>query len=190
MTLATNTIYTPVFGGFLLEMETASGVSLSGCLQCQKCSDGCPVADAADVKPHEVIRLAQLGARQELLASRFIWECTACGTCEARCPQGIALPAAIDALRRLSRENHVAADAAVPAFNDIFLGMVRQMGRTHELALMAAFKLRTRRLTQDVGKFPMMLRKGKFALLPRLVGGRADRQRIFRRSRQQGKEKR
>jgi heterodisulfide reductase subunit C len=140
------------------------------------------------VKPHEIIRLAQLGARQELLSSRFIWECTSCGTCAARCPQGVDLPAAIDALRRLSRDGGFVAEPAVAIFNDIFLDTVRQLGRVHELALMAAFKLRTRRLAQDVGKLPMMLRKGKFALMPRLVPGRAERQRLFHRARKQEEE--
>jgi heterodisulfide reductase subunit C len=140
------------------------------------------------VKPHQIVRLAQLGARRELLASHFIWECTSCGTCASRCPQGIDLPAAIDALRRLSREGGFVAEPGVAIFNDIFLNTVRQLGRTHELALMAAFKLRTRRFTQDVGKLPMMLRKGKFALLPRLVSGRDERQRLFRRVSEQRKE--
>jgi len=163
------------------------GDALSLCFQCRKCTSGCPVAAEADVKPHEIVRLVQFGAMDELLTSRFIWECTSCGTCEARCPQAVALPAAIDALRRLSRERKLAADAAVPAFNDIFLATVRQLGRTHELALMAAFKVRTRRFSQDFGRFPTMLRKGKFALLPRLHGDRAKRQRIFRRAREQRK---
>jgi hypothetical protein len=52
---------------------------------------------------------------------------------------------------------------------------------------MAAFKLRTRRFSQDFAKFPAMLRKGKFALLPRMSGDRRQRQRIFRRARERGK---
>jgi len=176
--------YPLALGSVLRELD---GTRLSGCFQCQKCSSGCPVATEADVKPHEILRLAQLGARQELLSSHFIWECTSCGTCEARCPQGIDLPAAIDALRRLSREGGFVAEPAIATFNDIFLDVVRQLGRAHELALMAAFKLRTRRFTQDVAKLPMMLRKGKFALMPRIVPGRDDRQRLFRRAREQRK---
>jgi heterodisulfide reductase subunit C len=140
------------------------------------------------VKPHEIVRLAQLGARRELLSSRFIWECTSCGTCQTRCPQGVDLPAAVDALRRLSREDGLVADPAVTTFNDIFLDSVRQLGRVNELALMAAFKLRTRRFTQDMSKLPMMLRKGKFAWLPRLVPGRDERQRLFRRAGAQEEE--
>ena len=186
MTSETDTfVYPLTFETLLSELD---GATLSGCFQCQKCSSGCPIAADADVKPHEIVRLAQLGARQELLSSHFIWECTSCGTCQARCPQGVDLPAAIDALRRLSREGGFVAEPAVATFNDIFLDVVRQLGRAHELALMAAFKLRTHRFTQDVHKLPMMLRKGKFALLPRLVPGREERRRIFRRVHEQRKE--
>lgn len=177
----------PVTGGFARDLEKESGVKLVACFQCQKCSSGCPVAAGADIKPHEVIRLAQFGARDELLSSQLIWECTSCGTCEARCPQGVALPAIIDALRRLSRDaGRVTPDTTLPAFNDVFLAIVRQTGRIYELGLMAAFKLRTRRFGEDMGKFPMMLRKGKLALLPAFVRGRGERQRIFRRAK--GKE--
>ncbi|MGD0766045.1 MAG: 4Fe-4S dicluster domain-containing protein [Dehalococcoidia bacterium] len=177
----------PVTGGFARELEKASGVKLVACFQCQKCSSGCPVAAGADIRPHEVIRLAQLGARDELLSSRLIWECTSCGTCEARCPQGVALPAVIDALRRLSREaRRMTPDTTLPVFNDVFLALVRQTGRVYEVGLMAAFKLRTRRFGEDMGKLPMMLRKGKLALRPPFVRGRGERQRIFRRAR--GKE--
>jgi quinone-modifying oxidoreductase subunit QmoC len=186
MTSATDTpVYPLTFDTILRDLD---GATLSGCFQCQKCTSGCPVSAGADVKPHEIVRLAQLGARQELLSSRFIWECTSCGTCEARCPQGVDLPSAIDTLRRLSREGGFVAEPVVATFNDIFLDVVRQLGRAHELALMAAFKLRTRRFTQDVGKLPMMLRKGKFALMPRLTPGRDERLRLFRRAREQGKE--
>ena len=180
----------PLFPSPLLASlrSALASTNLSQCFQCRKCTSGCPVANGADLKPHEIVRLAQFGATQDLLTSRFIWECTSCGACFARCPQSVDLPSAIDALRRLSRERKLAADAAVPAFNDIFLGMVRQMGRTHELSLMAAFKLRTRRLSQDTAKLPLMLRKRKFALMPHIVKGRGERQRLFRRVRQRGKE--
>ena len=137
------------------------------CFQCQKCTSGCPVAAQADIKPHELVRLVQLGERDEVLSSRMIWECTSCQTCWTRCPQAVDLPAMIDALRRLSRAHRkVTPETAVPVFNDIFLGAVRQMGRVYELGLMAAFKLRTRSFFQDFGKLPAMLRKGKLALRP------------------------
>jgi heterodisulfide reductase subunit C len=180
-----------VLDGFLQEVEAASGARAVLCFQCQKCTSGCPVAARADIKPHELIRLIQLGERDEVLSSRMIWECTSCQTCWTRCPQAVDLPAMIDALRRLSRATgKVTPETAVPVFNDIFLGAVRQMGRVYELGLMAAFKLRTRSLRQDFDKLPAMLRKGKLALLPAWVRGRSERARLFRRAQELGNEKR
>jgi len=175
MTLATRVSSAPW-------VEAASDARLTLCFQCQKCTSGCPIAATADIKPHELVRLVQLGERDELLSSRMIWECTSCQTCVTRCPHAVDLPAMIDALRRLSRDARMATpDTAVPVFNDIFLGAVKQMGRVYELGLMAAFKLRTRSLFQDIGKLPAMLRKGKLAWRPAFVRGRSERMKAFRR---------
>jgi len=180
-----------VLDGFLQEVEAASGARAVVCFQCQKCTSGCPVAGRADIKPHELVRLVQLGERDEVLSSRMIWECTSCQTCWTRCPQAVDLPAMIDALRRLSRATgKVTPETAVPVFNDIFLGAVRRMGRVYELGLMAAFKIRTRSFRQDFDKLPAMLRKGKFALLPAWVRGRSERTRLFRRAQELGGDKR
>ena len=158
--------------------------ALSGCFQCQKCSVRLPRRRARRTSSRTRSSAWRSSARdEELLSSRFIWECTSCGTCEARCPQGVDLPATIDALRRLSRRGRTRRRTGTcPSSTTSSSTIVRQSGRAHELALMAAFKLRTRRFTQDVGKLPMMLRKGKFALLPRLVPGRDERRRIFGRA--------
>ena len=69
-----------------------------------------------------------------------------------------------------------------PVFNQIFLNSVRKRGRVHELGLMAAFKLRTRRFFEDMGKAPMMFSKGKLPLLGERVGGRREREGLFRRA--------
>jgi heterodisulfide reductase subunit C len=176
--------------------DTSPETSLLRCYQCQKCSSGCPIAGASDLKPHELVRLVQLDLRDQALRSRFIWECTSCQTCATRCPQGVELPAAIDALRREARAgDRLTPETALPAFNDIFLSLVRRMGRVHEISLLAAFKLRTLRLrsgqargfAQDLTKFPLMLWKRKIALLPVWVRQRADRERIFEGS--QGRSK-
>jgi heterodisulfide reductase subunit C len=173
-------------GEFAREVKIASGASPMRCYQCQKCSSGCPIAGASDLKPHELVRLIQLDAREEALSSRFIWECTSCETCSTRCPQGVEPAAAVDALRRLARAaGETTRDTTVPTFNDIFLSAVRRLGRVHEVSLLAVFKLRTRSFFQDVAKLPMMLRKGKLQVLPVRVRGRAARERIFARTRKQ-----
>ncbi len=163
------------------------GAGLAGefmrCYQCTKCSSGCPVAARSDLKPHQVVRLIQLGLREEALASRFIWECTSCQTCATRCPQKVDIAALNDELRIMSH-----ASGRVPAFNQVFLDGVRKRGRVFELGLMAGYKLRTRRLLEDAGKAPMMLAKGKLPLLPTRVRGADEREALFRRAAEGGGE--
>jgi heterodisulfide reductase subunit C2 len=186
MSTAAQTVET-LNGDFAQAVALASGANPLVCLQCRKCTSGCPVAARADITAHEVVRLVQLGERAEVLRSRMIWECTSCQTCVTRCPQQVDIPAMMDALRRMARaQGTVTADTTVPVFNDIFLRSVEASGRMYELGLMARFKLRTGDLFSDVGKFPMMLRKGKLALLPKKAGGKAERKRVFQRARERG----
>lgn len=170
--------------GFFAEVSQESQGNLSACLQCKKCTSGCPVAGWADIKPHELVRLAQLGCKDELLGSRMIWECTSCQTCATRCPQQVDIASLNDALRRMSRRaDQVHSKTALPVFNDIFLRTVRKRGRMFEAGLMASFKLRTMRLFSDMGKLPMMLWKGKMPLWSASVKGRKQREELFRRVR-------
>jgi heterodisulfide reductase subunit C len=170
-------------GGLAEEVKASSGASPMSCYQCAKCSSGCPVANRGDLKPHELVRLVQTDQRGAALAGRFIWECTSCHTCITRCPQNVDVPAMNDALRALSLSEGVAvAGTAVPVFNEAFLSSVRKRGRVHELGLMAAFKLRSRRLWDDLDKAPAMLTKGKLPLRGSRVGGRSEREELFRRA--------
>lgn len=165
------------------EVEALAATNLASCLQCRKCSSGCPVAARADIQPHELIRMVQLDQRDEVLACRMIWECTSCQTCVTRCPQKVSAAALNDALRQLSkRDAKVAAGTTVAAFNEIFLKIIRKRGRIFEMGLMTAFKLRTRNFFADVSKLPMMLRKRKLSLLPTTVPGKEARKNLFDRS--------
>lgn len=144
-----------------------SGVDLSRCYQCKKCSNGCPVAGLTTLSPSEVIRRLHLGAGNEILESDLIWLCLSCGTCYERCPMQINISAIIDAMRSLALEKRAAVPKGnIPLFNRMFLGTVRAFGRVYDLPMIAFYKLGTLNLKQDMDKFPTMLRKGKMALLP------------------------
>jgi heterodisulfide reductase subunit C len=173
-----------IAGSFAEEMTALSGTSPLSCYQCTKCSSGCPVAGRSDLRPHELVRLVHVGQRDEVLGSRFIWECTSCHTCITRCPQKVDIGALNDALRALSLREGAAANKAVPVFNSAFLASIRRRGRVHELGLMAVFKLRTGRLLADMDKAPMMLTKGKLPLLGERMSGRREREGLFRRAAQ------
>jgi heterodisulfide reductase subunit C len=175
---------TAITGDFAALVESDSHANLMACLQCQKCTSGCPVSAFADLKPHELVRMVQLGQRDELLASRMLWQCTSCQTCATRCPQQVSVAAITDGLRRMSVAARTKSKSAAPIFNEIFMKAVRKRGRMHEAGLMAAFKLRTRRLFQDMAKLPMMLWKGKMPLFASVAPGRKERERMFARAAQ------
>ena len=172
-----------VAGSLAAEVKALSGASPMSCYQCTKCSSGCPVSGRGDLSAHEVVRLVQMDQREAVLGSRFIWECTSCQTCITRCPQQVDICSMNDALRALSlRARLAAAETALPIFNEAFLNGVRRRGRVHELGLMAAFKLRTRRFFEDMDKAPMMFGKGKLPLFGERMGGRRERESLFRRA--------
>jgi len=63
---------------------------LLGCIQCGRCTGGCPVTVRADLNVRQFVndaydedKLGQLARLAE------IWDCTACHTCAVRCPKGL-----------------------------------------------------------------------------------------------------
>lgn len=43
-----------------------------------------------------------LGMRERVLSSDFIWLCSACYTCQERCPQDVRIPDVMNALKNLA----------------------------------------------------------------------------------------
>jgi len=52
---------------FAAEVNRRSGTDLNACFHCRCCAGGCPFFEAMDYAPHGVIRLVQLGLKQEVL---------------------------------------------------------------------------------------------------------------------------
>jgi heterodisulfide reductase subunit C2 len=166
-------------------VEQISGVDLSVCFQCKKCSNGCAVGKMAKSRPSEIMRQLHLGAGNELLECDLIWTCASCETCSTRCPMGIDVAAVIDALRKLAIERGARKPAGdVPLFNRAFLKTVEMFGRSYEIGMVAAYKLGTGKWMNDTEKFPTMLKKRKISLLPPRGGDRKTVGRIFKQARQ------
>lgn len=99
-----------VANAFVEKIERLSGQDLLACYQCGKCSAGCPMAKYMDILPSQMIRFAQLGLRDELLASNAIWMCVSCLTCNTRCPKGVKIAEVIEAIRQVNlrtRQDHL-----------------------------------------------------------------------------------
>ena len=167
--------------GLLKTVKEISGVDIAGCLQCKKCTNGCPVSGMAKVKPSEIIRRLQLGGGDSILESDLVWMCASCETCFSRCPMQIDLAGVIDALRIISvKKNTVKQKGNIPLFNKWFLKTVNIFGRTYDLGMIAAYKIGTATYLQDADKFPMMLQKGKIALFPSFKADKKYVNRIFK----------
>ncbi len=178
-------------GAALLEaVERRAGTPVSACLQCHKCSTGCPVGPEMDLLSSQIMRLVHLGAEDELLGSRAIWLCASCETCTTRCPMEIDIAAVMDTLRMMAVEQKVSVpDSHGKEFNRSFLGSVSRHGRVFELGMLAAFKLRCLDFFSDVGKFPKMLAKGKISLLPNRSGASKEVKEIFKRAEEEEKNR-
>src|SRR4030042_31955 len=162
-------------------VERISGVHIGECLQCKKCSNGCPVAGIARIGPAETIRRLQLNTDDESFESDLIWMCVSCETCYSRCPMKIDMAAIMDALRIIAVHGKSSGQKGnVHLFNKYFLNTVRLFGRTYDLGMLAAYKVGTSSYMQDTDKFPMMLRKRKIALLPSFKADKKYIKRIFK----------
>ncbi len=154
-------------GTLLGDVERRSGTPVSACLQCHKCSTGCPVGPEMDLLPSQVMRLISLGAEKELLGSEAIWACASCEACTTRCPMDIDIAGVMDALRMMAVERKASlSHTRGTTFNWAFLTSVRWHGRVFELGMMALYKLTSRDLFSDTDKAPKMLAKRRLALLP------------------------
>lgn len=164
-------------------LESATGVRVSRCYQCGKCTAGCPVADEMDETPSRLLRLLQTerpAHERRALCSRAIWLCLGCETCVSRCPNDVDVPKAIDHLRAEAAARRLAHRDArdILAFHRAFLGTIGGRGRLFELELIARYKLATGHLLQDVALAPFMLAKGKIGVRP-LRASDAGVQRVF-----------
>ncbi len=81
------------------EILEISGENIRDCMQCGKCSAGCPASNSMDILPHQVIRLLQMNQTDKITNSKSIWNCASCFTCASRCPRKIDISNLMEAVR-------------------------------------------------------------------------------------------
>lgn len=62
---------------------------LTACIQCGKCTGGCPVSLKSSLNPRALIYQILLGEAFEPVTRAELWDCTTCSTCGLRCPKGV-----------------------------------------------------------------------------------------------------
>ncbi len=165
----------------------STGVDVTRCYQCGKCSAGCPLAAEMDYPSSVLMRLLQTRQPEledKALRSHSIWLCLSCETCFCRCPMEIDIPRVSDFLRAEAvRQNKVHPAARnILRFHRSFLDVIRYTGRLYEVGLIADYKTRSWNLLQDVAMAPVLYFKGKLALLPHRVKNRRALRQLYKRS--------
>lgn len=154
----------------LRRMMDKADVRQHDCYQCGKCSGGCPMADAMDLKPRGVMRCAQIGSLERIVNSNTIWLCSGCHACVDRCPHDVNVPALIEEARyEASRRGIKRHDSDV--LNKVFVANLKMFGRSHEMILAGLYNVLTLKPTQDVASLPHMLAKKMIGVKPHVIEG-------------------
>lgn len=142
-----------------------SKTMLTRCYSCMTCSSGCQFQHIMDVKPHAIMRMVQMGMKEQALAASGPWLCVGCNTCSTNCPNAIDIPAVMDALRQMAiEEKRVIPEPNVLNFHNAVLNSIKRYGRTHKLEIMMRYKLVQRDLFTDMNIGLRMLAKRKLDL--------------------------
>lgn len=171
---------------FLQTVNHHSGQQLELCYHCHTCTAGCPVGGEMTYGPDRVIRLVELGERDRVLKSMDIWLCASCETCAARCPNDIDVATMMDTLRHIALAEGVRVpDGRITSFHQIFLTVVKTLGRSHEASLLAFYAPRNLALVAaSVGSGLKMFLSGKLPLIPHRIKGAGNVKALYEAARQ------
>ncbi|CAB5086916.1 hypothetical protein D3OALGB2SA_1046 [Olavius algarvensis associated proteobacterium Delta 3] len=170
----------PEYGKFLKIVNHVSRQNINLCWHCWSCGSGCPFSDHMDLLPNQVIRMVQLGRRDEALRCKTIWICVGCHTCSTQCPNSIDVASAMDALRQLAIHDGITApEQDILRFHKYIYGSIQRHGRLNKLEAMVQFKLGTGHLFSDLESGVKMLTRGKLELVPQRITGRDELDHIF-----------
>jgi heterodisulfide reductase subunit C len=119
-----------------------------------------------DYNINRIIKMIQLGMRDEVLNSSTIWLCLSCETCITRCPNEVDIARLMDVLRQTAIEAGVGArEKNILKFHEAFLSSIKLGGRINEPTMLVHYKLKSGDLFSDMAMGVGMLMKGKLSLL-------------------------
>ena len=68
------------------DIQRFGAADVRACFSCGVCTATCPLVGEDTGFPRRMIRYAEVGLRDKLLASPELWQCYACGQCSESCP--------------------------------------------------------------------------------------------------------
>jgi len=145
-----------------------------------------------DLYPDQVIRLAILGQKDEVLRSKTIWVCASCETCTTRCPNGVRIAELMDYFKELAvRESIPSPEPQVLALHQAFLETVQYAGRVFEGGLVPLYTLRSGQMfskiregswRDDLRMAWRLYKKDRLPLVPKVIEGKEEVRDLLRSS--------
>ncbi|NVM52876.1 MAG: (Fe-S)-binding protein [Candidatus Helarchaeota archaeon] len=71
--------------------KTEEVKSILTCFECGKCTSSCPVEEQFPLNPHNITKLASVGAKDYVLKEEILNICLTCNACKVNCPQDVDL---------------------------------------------------------------------------------------------------
>ncbi|MCL2786363.1 MAG: CoB--CoM heterodisulfide reductase subunit C, partial [Methanomassiliicoccaceae archaeon] len=91
---------------FIEELAVKGGSSAEQCYNCGTCTLKCPSANHMTLlRVAHLMRVAQLGLKEESISDDDLWQCTTCYTCVEWCPRNVKVVDVITALRNIAVAN-------------------------------------------------------------------------------------
>jgi len=100
--------------------ELTEKLDMFGCMQCGKCSAGCPESGRTDLNIRRIICELTASSLCELKQTDPLWDCTSCSNCSLRCPRGLEPHELIIGLRGLLIEEGEIPSTARDALEGVF----------------------------------------------------------------------
>lgn len=97
--------------------DFAEKYNLWACVQCGKCTGGCPISMESPLNIRRLIREAILLKTYE---KEEIWDCTTCATCRIRCPKGVNSVDTIIGMRSILVEEGKVPNTVRDALESVF----------------------------------------------------------------------
>ncbi len=163
---------------FIKEVIEAGGKKANICFQCGTCTAGCPTVYAMDYTPRQIMRMVNLGMKEQVLKSGTIWLCASCFTCQTRCPRGVEITSVMGALKSIAIKDGIEiADKKGAAFYDSFIKDVMGRGRVFEPMFLLKFLGRSenslpgviKSLAKEAPLGMELVKRGKMAFLPHKI---------------------
>ena len=172
---------------FLKEMEEVTGIAVSECYQCFRCTNGCPVARDMDIVPHRIIGLIVAGERERVLSSSSPWTCLQCAACSIRCPNGIDIARVFTTLRQLSVASGMAVHTDIHDFDALMIDSISRHGRMYELGTVIRYRLSRGEYLKQYRVGIGMAKKRRIGLFPHNTADRKSIRSIIKKTVKHGR---